>query len=90
MRIAESEIEKAFGTGAERNVPGSAAEAALHGIQDLDAKLADIVEKHRRADESHAQAQLRAMDESPRLFEAYEAARAKVMKVNGYGAGTGE
>lgn len=90
MRISEAEIAKAFGAGEEKKAPGSAAEAAVLGIRELDSRLADLVEKQRQPHESHAQAQLRAMDESPEAFAAYEAARAKVMKAHGFGSGTGE
>jgi hypothetical protein len=87
MRISETDIEKAFGPGEEKKAPGSAAESAVAGIGELDSKLADLVEKQRRPDESHAQAQVRVMDENPQVMAAYEKARAGVIRSHGISAG---
>ncbi len=87
MRVSQQEIETAFGSGVKKAAPCTAAEGAVESIQALDAKLAELVEKQRQPTESHAQAQVRMMDENPQLMAAYEKARAGVLQSHGLGAG---
>ncbi len=87
MRVSQQDIETAFGSGVKKAAPGSAAESAVQGIQSLDTKLAELVEKQRRPEESHAQAQVRVMDENPEVMTAYEKARAGVLQSHGIGPG---
>lgn len=86
MRVSQNDIESAFGSGAKKAAPGTAAESAVERIQALDTKLAELVEKQRRPEESHAQAQVRVMDENPEVMTAYEKARAGVLRSHGIAA----
>lgn len=87
MRVSQHDIETAFGSGVKKAAPGTAAESAVESIEALDAKLAGLVEKQRQPSESHAQAQVRVMDENPQLMAAYEKARARVLQSHGMGVG---
>jgi hypothetical protein len=87
MRVSQQDIETAFGSGVKKAAPGSAAQSAVQRIQALDTTLAELVEKQRRPEESHAQAQVRVTDENPDLMVAYEKARASVLQSHGIGAG---
>lgn len=86
-RLSEQDIEVAFGPGEAKAAPGSATEAAVNGIRELDKKMEALVEKHRRPDETHESAYVRAMNENPALMAAYERERGKVLKANGFDGG---
>ncbi|MFI4935200.1 MAG: hypothetical protein ACHP7N_11310 [Caulobacterales bacterium] len=85
-RITDEDIARVTGRPApEKQAPTNRREAAVQALSDLDGRVADLVEEHRRPGESHAQAHSRLLMDSPRLYSETKAAKAAILKAHGLG-----